>query len=526
MWHRCANIYIFVYYKAMIIYTLFIFLLCFFTFYHVKTLRIDGINKWVIPFGFSFKVLAGFIFIYIYSEIYGGGNLSGDAGDFMFESKILYNVFYQSPLDYFKFLFGFDDLSLSSKYLSETHHWGAGKQSIINDNRNILRVHSIFHFFSFGIASIHMIIICFLSTIGLIQLVKGIKQLTVLNPLYIFLLFLFLPSLLFWGSGLLKEPFMILGVGLFFRGLLYNEKIVKKIFLLVVGLVLLLGFKPYILLCLIPSISFYVLYKVIPKFKLIGPLLILSVTLFIFSFAFPVKRNFIIQLLSRKQYDFNNIGRGGVFLQHGINFYYLLPDQFNQLLIAQTIDGELSELTPEKMAQVNEGKFIVLKDTLKATIINHGGFGEPKDTIMYPDNVRRTISYINYRSEGLIDVTLINNSGLQLTLNSFEAIVNSLFRPFPLDPGGKLIYQSMLEVWGIYLLLIFAFLNRKKLAQKEKALIIAIILFIISLALLIGWVTPVLGAIVRYRFPALMGILIISLIVIKVPKRLSKIASN
>lgn len=496
--------------------------MCFLAFRFSKTLRIDGINNWILSFAFTLKVVAGFIFIYIYSEIYGIGDLSGDAGDFMTESKLLNNVFYQSPFDYFKFLFGFDNINLSAQYLSESNHWGAGKQSIINDNRNILRVHSLFHFFSFGLASIHMIFICFLSTIGLIQLTKGISHISELKPVFIFLLLLLFPSLLFWGSGLLKEPFMILGLGFLLRGLFYDGKKTKRILLLALGIIFLIGFKPYILLCLIPSIAFYAIYKSVPKYKLIAPIMIISGVIFALLFLFSSKRDFAIQLLSRKQYDFNNIGSGGVFLNYGSNFYYLQPEQFDQLMIAQTADGEMCDITPELMAQVNEGKFIMLKDTLNAKIINHGGFGEPRDTIMLPDNIRHTIAYINYRSEGLIDVTLINDSGKQLAINSIEALINSLFRPFPTDPGSKLKFQSMLEMWSIYLILIFAFIRKKALSQNEKALIISILLFIISLSLLIGWVTPVIGAIVRYRFPALLGVLMISIIMIKIPKRLSK----
>ena len=111
----------------MLIYSIFIFLLCFFTFRFSKILSINGVNDWILPFAFSLKVVAGFIFIYIYSEIYGIGDLSGDAGDFMTESKLLNNVFYQSPFHYIKFLLGFDDINLSAQYLSEANHWGAGK---------------------------------------------------------------------------------------------------------------------------------------------------------------------------------------------------------------------------------------------------------------------------------------------------------------------------------------------------------------------------------------------------------------
>lgn len=503
----------------MLFYTLLIFLLCFFTFLGVKSGRIDGVNKWIIPLAFSLKVIVGFSFLYIYTEIYGNGKLSGDAGNFMFESKLLNDVFFQSPLDYFKFIFGFDNLEMASQYLEETKLWGAGKQSIINDSRNIIRVHSLLHFISLGISSIHMIIICSISTIGLVQLVKGIKELTTLKSILTFLIFLLLPSLLFWSSSILKEPFMLVGLGLFVRGLFYKGTILKKSLFLFSGGIILLGFKPYILLCLLPAIAFYLIYNRLPKLKLIGTSLIFIATIPLLLLLFPVKRDFAIQLLSRKQYDFNNIGNGGVFLEYGENFFYFLPEQFNQLKISTTKNSELLDLTPDIIAEVNEGKFIALKDTMRSTIINHGGFGEPRDTILYPDSKRYLVTYLNNRSDGIIDVTMINESGIQLIKNIPEVLMNSLFRPFFNDAGGALKYPSIIEVWGTFLFLLIAIFCSRKLNHTEKGIIGAIVIFIVSLSLLIGWVTPVIGAIVRYRFPVLMGIILIALIIIKVPSR-------
>jgi len=506
----------------MLIYTLFIFLLCFSFLLYVRQIRIDGVNNWIIPAAFSIKVLVGFCFLYIYTEVYGQGKLGGDAGNFMNESKLLHAVFIQSPIDYFKLLFGIDNSDLAIRYLGETRLWGAGKQTIINDSRNIIKIHSVIHFFSFGINGIHMILMCFLSTIGLVQLIKGIKDLTNLKPLYTFLIFLLFPSLLFWTSGILKEPIMLLGLGLFIRGFFYKGTLMRKGLFLIFGGIILLGFKPYILLCLIPSIAFYQVYKSLPKFKIIGSAIVLSISLFILLVAFSSQRDFAVKLLSKKQYDFKNIGKGGVFLNYGINFLYLQPEQFNELMISDSEKSELMEVTPEIIQLNNLGKFVLLKDTLKATVINHGGFGEPRDTILGPNLNRYKVSYINYGSQGLIDVTMINNSGVQLVKNIPEVIVNCLFRPFPLDPGGLLKYPSILEVWLTFGFLIFAIIHRHKLSEKDKALIISILIFVLSLSLLIGWVTPVIGAIVRYRFPALLGVLIISLIIWKVPARFHK----
>lgn len=40
------------------------------------------------PIAFALKVFSGMFFLYVYTYLYGNGNLSADAGDFMRESKM------------------------------------------------------------------------------------------------------------------------------------------------------------------------------------------------------------------------------------------------------------------------------------------------------------------------------------------------------------------------------------------------------------------------------------------------------
>jgi hypothetical protein len=53
------------------------------------------------------------------------------------------------------------------------------------------------------------------------------------------------------------------------------------------------------------------------------------------------------------------------------------------------------------------------------------------------------------------------------------------------------------------------------LNQKEKGIIFILIIFALQLFLLIGWTTPVLGAITRYRFPAQLALILVGLIILK-----------
>ena len=73
----------------------------------------------------------------------------------------------------------------------------------------------------------------------------------------------------------------------------------------------------------------------------------------------------------------------------------------------------------------------------------------------------------------------------------------------------------MLEVWVLFVFLAYALLNRRSISKREKEIVLGLTLFAVFLTLLIGWTTPVLGAITRYRFPAQMAIVLIGLILLQ-----------
>ena len=475
----------------MLIYIGCLFLVFLLAFRYWKLLNTSFLNAWLLPIAFSVKVVVGFYFLYVYSEIYGNGALSADAGAFMSESKILNHVFYTNPGDYFKLLFGYgNQTELIAHYLTETHHWDAGEQSIINDNRNIMRIHSIIHFISFNNPAIHLFFMCFVSTVALKQLFLGVFKRTTLSPTLLFFIILFVPSLLFWTAGILKEPFMFLGIALFVRGLLGGELAKLRLIFVTLGILLLLAFKPYVLLALIPALLFYALYSVLPKLKILGASAILIGFVFAGILIFPHETDNAVHLLSRKQFDFKNVGKGGVHALADTCFYFFAPEQINELTF--------------------EGDSVSISKPTDAMILEHGSLKEPVPVRLLPTGEKWFVFFKNGKSDGYIEVTLINNSFSQLLKNIPEALCNVLLRPFFTDPGSWLKYPAIVELLLLYLFIIYAFFRRKKLTSNEVGLIIATVIFIIVLSLIIGWVTPVLGAIVRYRIPILIALLLIA----------------
>jgi hypothetical protein len=102
-----------------------------------------------------------------------------------------------------------------------------------------------------------------------------------------------------------------------------------------------------------------------------------------------------------------------------------------------------------------------------------------------------------------IKIVRIDQSVLSLIKASPLALVNVLLRPFPTEASNIFMALSSVE----NLLLVFAFiafiLFPKRSGKPNKGFWLTSFFFVLTLALLIGWVTPILGAIVRYKIPLL-----------------------
>lgn len=466
----------------MIIYSGILILLLFLLIRYWRKFHLLNVNPWIVPVGFLIKILAGFAFLYVYSFHYGNGELSDDAHVYMHESKIVHDVANESPSDYIKLLLELgDETQLTNKYLSKTEHWDAGEQALLNDAKNLLKVHSLIHFISFGSPVIHVIIMCLIGLIGTLYLTKALAPRSNLPTSYVFLIFLLFPGLLFWSSGLAKEPFVILGIGWVLYAISGNKSFNKSIFYTLLGAFILLMFKSYLLIVAIPGIMFYLGHRLLPQLKLwmVASGTILTITLITLALESP--RNKVVHLLTRKQFDFNNIARGGLHVDAGDKFYYFTQKDLNKVKIK------------------NDSVQVIIKTD--AMILQHGQMSDPVPVILYPSQEKWPIYFQNDPAQGMIQTTPINNSTLQLIKNIPESLFNVFLRPLPWDPGSRMKYPAILELLIFYTIIFLSLIKPRDLDHKGKVLLIALLFFAISLALLIGWTTPVLGAIARYRIP-------------------------
>ena len=123
-------------------------------------------------------------------------------------------------------------------------------------------------------------------------------------------------------------------------------------------------------------------------------------------------------------------------------------------------------------------------------------------------------NFLNLANEvgagSIIEIHKLEPNLKSLIVSAPEAFKNTLLRPWFFESTSPLILLAGLENLFILLLIIFYLFHFKKdLIVEQKSLLWFSVFFVIILFVLAGLVTPVMGALVRYKTPALPFLLVI-----------------
>jgi hypothetical protein len=421
----------------------------------------------------------------VYTYHYGEGTLSGDTSIFHQDSLILFDLFSENSNLFWKVIFGQDKgVEALNEFYATTHYWELPiEKKPINDSRNFVRFNALVCFIGRGYYFVHTIFYVFLSTWASIFFYQGILKFLKEPKLRVTLLLFTAPSVLFWTSGVLKESILFFGFGLFLYGILSianKENKWQTHVSLLIGLIILYFFKPYVLYCLIiPTICFSIcLYNDRwSKIKVYGS----AVFLLFLAFVFWDKPT---EILSAKQKDFINISCGEIILEDETSYYFIDQKYFDslkfengQVFINSTIPAE------ERIYFQKEIKPIVLEKSTKAF----------------------TGTMTSKRSGSYFDMAELNGSKWTLFKNLPFTINNVIFRPFPNEDNMHVFkWFALIENISIFFLILYAWRKRVRYQHRTIKNIISFFLFFTTLLYaLIGQVTPVSGAIMRYKIPGI-----------------------
>ena len=225
----------------------------------------------------------------------------------------MFDAWKEHPVHYFRMLSGIGNNTPEfDTYYSQMHYW-AKKNDIgtYNDAHTVIRFNAFLHLFSFGYYTMHMVCMCFLSLIGFTAIYKAFVPFFEHKKKELFFAVFLLPSVLFWGSGVLKEGllFFTLGILIYF----FQSPFSWKSFSICVAAALMMAVsKFYVWLAILPGLFFLLVIKITG-----GRMILLKFTavciLFIVTGTnidrFSNFQNPLVTL-SQKQLEFNSLARG------------------------------------------------------------------------------------------------------------------------------------------------------------------------------------------------------------------------
>jgi len=505
----------------LIIFTIYLLLLCFLIY---KTscfgiLKDDILNNKFFLFTFLLKVSAIALFHVLYIKMYGSIFYS-DTGNFYRDSKAIHDIAYGNFGEFVKLMFGVQEDGQGSyifeNYLKPTTTWDKAPGEILyNDNRIILRLNALIHFISFGNYYVHALFSCFFSFLGINWIYKTFKEKFNGKEIYFFLIWVLFPGVWFWTGALFKEAPALFLMGwllVSLKRILVNKHYsFKNVFMLIVGVILSIVFKPYLML---PLLLTSVLFFVIIHKKDAG--LKYATALFICLLAgnysaFLLFKKDAVKILSERQRDFMDMSDGGLFLL-GKDKFIRAPYDLSIL----KIDSSQTEIK----AKIKAG-----------ASYSYCELSHQQDTLICNDNTDTsaayTLMYIIPRAHSTLYGPALDGTWISFIKAIPYAEYIGMFKPLFWDARNKMdLIASLENVIIIFSFLLFLYNGMKSGFRDPHYIYFLSITFLVLL--LIGITSPNLGAIQRYRSLVMPFILLTVLLssTIKDPQKLANFFKN
>ncbi len=280
---------------------LFLWIICRWSFFKITAISTKQLGVF-----FLLKVIAGIVFTLIYTHYYTDTS-KADIYRYFNDSKVISNLLFQQPLVWLRVITGFGLHEPEVfRHLMPTLYFSHPESDIATNNTLIIRTISVFNYFSFYNIYIDTLFFNFLSFIGLTALFKAVKKYFEEFPQLLLIPVYLLPSVVLWGSGMLKEQFAFTFIGVFFYLSFVTDSKGKWKRVIVIALLWYVVYciKPSIAACLLASLPFLPIVNISPVRKvsivLVVPVL-LGIILFILK---PDWGNDICEQLISKRNEF------------------------------------------------------------------------------------------------------------------------------------------------------------------------------------------------------------------------------
>lgn len=320
--------------------TPFYLLIIFLVAYYIKKRNIEEYPyfKYFIP-GLLVKMFGAFSVCYIYLYYYVAG---GDTLNYFYSGKVLLALASKESSVFFRILGGELTPENYSAFTSET-----GIPLYFKDPLSFFVVRFItpFIFLSFGSYLVASIAITCVTYSGIWKLYSVFMDQFPFLAKEIAIAVLFIPSVFFWGSGILKDPLTLSAIGWFtyslYKVVLKREYKISNFIYLFLSSYIMLSIKPYIFYALLIATSLWLVSYSLGKIK---GTFIKYIALPIFMLIFGGGGYLLLLQVGQEKgsYSINNILDYGAVVQHDLKSEAYQGNSFDIGNFDGTISSALS----------------------------------------------------------------------------------------------------------------------------------------------------------------------------------------
>jgi len=228
--------------------------------------------------GLFAKIAGGLALCLIYTQYYTGG----DTVNYHNYSVSLLKLFSKAPFTYFSIMGG--NLSFENYTEFDMNTGFPGEYWLDPATYSVVRLTSLFQIFSFQSFLVTTILVSSFSYLGTWRLYLLFTEFYPKLKKEFAIAILFVPSVLFWGSGILKDTFTLMGASWFtysfYKVFIKPEKVHYNLVCMILNAALIIMIKPYIFIALMPGSLLWLTFEKVKNIQnwffkfLTGPLII------------------------------------------------------------------------------------------------------------------------------------------------------------------------------------------------------------------------------------------------------------
>jgi hypothetical protein len=216
--------------------------------------------------GLTFKLFGGIAFALVYTYYYHGG----DTYTYFLDSRVISNLLFVHPSVALSIIA--NNLT-PENYSYFNYEIGYPHQYVWRDSGTFTTCRYTVILTLLGLKTYlpTTLLISSFSYIGVWKLFTLFQKLYVKHIKYLAIAILYMPSLVFWGSGVMKDTYIIGATCWitynFYQIFITRKNILINLFLFVFNFIIIINIKPYIIACLLPSMLFWLNHSYINKIK-------------------------------------------------------------------------------------------------------------------------------------------------------------------------------------------------------------------------------------------------------------------